>query len=265
MRTRKYGMVMVDLEAGGKEVVRFLGHGATVTKITMGVGLEQGQGGHVFCTGCTDGMARIYDVRQRLPVLTVEGDSGEGACTAILAYPDGIPVLFTGAMSTTQCIRTWDVRAKATVYELSTGNNDTKDLAWDGVRNTLYASTICRGMNRMGDTYGYRRARIPKVQLGRFGFPSRDAGCWDRDEVNDDPEDENEDERMDDDGKSWVQEEDDCDAQYCWPKNAYSSENYFGYTFDAGAHTLFRYKFCQNANVDVTPPYGQATIERDNW
>ncbi|THU82419.1 hypothetical protein K435DRAFT_691509 [Dendrothele bispora CBS 962.96] len=132
MRTRKYGMVMVDLEAGGKEVVRVLGHGATVTKITTGVSLEQGQGGHVFCTGCTDGMARIYDVRQRLPVLTVEGDSGEGACTAILAYPDGIPVIFTGAMSTTQCIRTWDVRAKATVYELSTGNNDTKDLAWDG-------------------------------------------------------------------------------------------------------------------------------------
>jgi hypothetical protein len=54
MSTRKYGMVMVDLEAGGKEVGRFLGHGASVIKITTGVALQDGQGGHVFCTGCSD-------------------------------------------------------------------------------------------------------------------------------------------------------------------------------------------------------------------
>ncbi|KAK7471959.1 hypothetical protein VKT23_000066 [Stygiomarasmius scandens] len=248
MTTRKYGMVMVDLEAGGTEVGRFLGHGATVSKITT-----QGPGGHVFCTGCSDGLARLYDVRQSLPVLTVEGDCNEGACTAVLAYPDGIPVIFTGATANTQCIRTWDVRAKAAVYELATGNNGVEDLAWDGTRNTLYAATSCPGRTRMGDTLDYRRAKIPKVQLGRFGFPGPDDGCWEEDDDDDD------------DGKSWVQEDDDAEAQYCWPEKAYNAENYFGYTFDAGMHSLFRYKFSQNANVDITPGYGQATIERNDY
>ncbi|KAF5350893.1 hypothetical protein D9758_010534 [Tetrapyrgos nigripes] len=186
-----------------KEVGRFLGHGATVTRITTGVGWDQGPGGHVFCTGCADGMARIYDVRQRLPVLTVEGDSREGACRAVLAYPDGIPVIFTGAMRRTQCIRVWDARAKAAVYELATGNNAVDDLAWDGLRNTLYAATSCPEMDRIGYTHDYRRARIPKAQLGKFRFPNLQDGCWvegdyDPDEMGEEgetPED-------DDDGKS---------------------------------------------------------------
>jgi hypothetical protein len=42
-------------------------------------------------------------VRQRLPVLTVEGDSGEGACTAVLAYPDGIPGTSTPAFHPSWC------------------------------------------------------------------------------------------------------------------------------------------------------------------
>ncbi|KAF5339697.1 hypothetical protein D9758_014900 [Tetrapyrgos nigripes] len=237
MKTRKYGMVMVDLEAGGKEVGRFIGHGAGVTKITTGGALQEGQGGHVFCTGCSEGMARIYDVRQRVPVLTVEGDIGEGSCSAVLAYPDGIPVIFTGAMATTQCIRTWDIRAKAVVYELSTGNNDVQDLAWDTTRNTLYAATSCKGLTRTGYYMDYRKAKIPQQQLGKFGFP---------DSLDEDEE----------------EDYDDGDDQYCWPEKAYNAENHFGYMFDAGMHSLFRYKFSPDADVDFTPGYGQVRIER---
>jgi hypothetical protein len=61
----------------------------------------------------------------------------------------------------------------------------------------------------MGYYMDYRRAKIPKEQLGRFGFPDCAEDC----------------------------------QEYCWPKKAYNGENYFGYTFDSGMHSLCEYSF----------------------
>ena len=120
-------------------------------------------------------------------------------------------------------MKMWDIRAEECVYELSTGNNAVTGLAWDGTRSALYVATECRYLNRMGLRTGYRRARIPKwARLDLAGADTGDDGEEDRDDEEYDSDD------YDDDGENW-------------PKNAYHSEDSFGYAFDAGEHTLREY------------------------
>jgi hypothetical protein len=69
-------------------------------------------------------------------------------------------VVFTGGESSEQ-IKMWDIRARAAVYELSTGNNAVAGLAWDLKHSSLYAATECRCMDRMGNWRDYRRAIVP--------------------------------------------------------------------------------------------------------
>ena len=129
-------------------------------------------------------------------------------------------VVFTGG-DRSQSIKTWDVRARAMVYELATGNNAVRALSWDEKRNALYAATECDYMDRLGYYHGYRRARIPKwARLDPAG--TDDDGEEDMDDEEYDSDD------YDDDGENW-------------PKNAYHSEDSFGYAFDAGEHTLCEY------------------------
>lgn len=90
-------------------------------------------------------------------------------------------------------------------------------MAWDSSRSTLYAATECNYIDRMGNNFDYRRAKIPK--------PPHSAE--EKIEGNDD----------DDDSENEIDEEDDDDDR-AWPKNAFHSESYWGYTFDAGRHQL---------------------------
>lgn len=142
--------------------------------------------------------------------------------------------MFTGA-SRHEEIRLWDLRARSVVYELSTGNTAVVSLSWDAGRNVLYAATESRYMDRRGNNYGYRRARLPADYVPEVG---------DDDEIK------------------------------CWPKNAYHGEDYFGYLFDAGEHKicrhwftltrlyanghLVRYAFRESPDTSILPPFGQA-------
>jgi hypothetical protein len=108
--------------------------------------------------------------------------------------------VFTGTGKAEQ-IKMWDVRARAPVYELATGNNRVESLLWDSERSCLYAATECLWMDRMGYRHDYRTAKIPK-------------SGYDKSQVNSDEE------------------------ERCWPENAWHKEDYFGHTFDAGEHRI---------------------------
>ena len=144
--------------------------------------------------------------------------------------------IFTGSESRQQ-IKLWDVRARAVKYELSTGNNSVFRLAWDPIRNSLYAATGCEYMDRMGNHHGYRKAKVPKVPKAKSEGEEADevvveegeddGGEW----VDEDEDSEEEDEDDDDD------DDDDYDPKN-WPERAHHGEDYFGYMFDAGDHRI---------------------------
>jgi WD40 repeat protein len=133
-----------------------------------------------------------------------------------------ILVVFTGAAHD-QVIRLWDVRAQKMVYELSTGNNAVIGMTWDAPRSALYVATSCDYMDRNGETFDYRRAKVPRT-------PSRFEAMLGVEVDEDAPgsEDEDDYDDYDDDGP-------------CWPKNAAYAEDYFGHLFDAGEHRICGY------------------------
>ncbi|OBZ65326.1 hypothetical protein A0H81_14795 [Grifola frondosa] len=164
------------------------------------------------------------------------GDHGAAAYArkdVIFIHPDGIPTLFTAGQETQQ-IKMWDIRARAAVYELATGNNAVNTMAWDSRRSTLYAATECLNMDRLGRTFDYRKARIPKWAQMREDEDMEDEDDW---------------------------------AEHCWPKQAYHCENFFGYAFDAGEHRpLYGYTFKEDADMTKVPVYGHAYLdEEDMW
>ncbi|KAG8756521.1 hypothetical protein FRC11_005256, partial [Ceratobasidium sp. 423] len=151
-KPRHYSCVTIDLETGQTRA-RYLGHGAHVTSVSTSAGDPQ-----VFLTACNDGYARLYDTRQSLPVLTLDacGAAASAGCeAALLVHPDGIPAVFTGSTQQEQ-VRLFDVRARCCVYELATGNNAVRSLAWDSTRNALYAATECSHRDWMGYRHNYR-------------------------------------------------------------------------------------------------------------
>ncbi|KAI9061144.1 hypothetical protein FKP32DRAFT_1605097 [Trametes sanguinea] len=250
----RYGCFAIDLEQGGKKVARFLGHGGGVNCFSTSDG-----DAHTFATASSDGYARLFDVRRLLPVMTLDAGHSSEFCMAVqLIHPDGIPKLriavFTGGQHT-ESIKMWDIRARAIVYELATGNNQVEALAWDGVRNTLYAATECSGMDRLGYTHDYRPARIPRwADLRPNAFRDRFGMAVDGEE---------EDEEDADDEEYDSMEEDD-DGRY-WPKDAYHSEKHFGYAYDAGEHVLLRYQFKDDPDPTVLPEYGQGCPRGNDW
>jgi hypothetical protein len=85
-----YRCVAIDLERGGTVAARYLGHGGTVNRIRTSPGDP-----NCFTTSCSDGFARLYDVRRPLPVLTVDVGQRASFCgDAIMAHPNGIPSEF---------------------------------------------------------------------------------------------------------------------------------------------------------------------------
>jgi hypothetical protein len=84
--------VVVDLEHGGKTASRYIGHGGWICDFsTAGPGDGEGDR-NVFVTACTDGYARLYDIRHPLPALTLDVGNLSDACSAVaLAYPNGVP------------------------------------------------------------------------------------------------------------------------------------------------------------------------------
>lgn len=85
----QYGsrVASLDLEHGGAVLSRYLGHGGAVRKFSTSPG-----DAHLFATACSDGFARLYDIRTPLPITTicVEGhDSLTGDVE--FTHIDGLP------------------------------------------------------------------------------------------------------------------------------------------------------------------------------
>ncbi|KAG8724864.1 hypothetical protein FRC09_013032 [Ceratobasidium sp. 395] len=222
---------MLCHSAGSECFTIDLEHGGTVNAHYLGHGGTitdfslSGGDPQIFLTACTDGFVRMFDRRTPLPVLTIEACSGEPCYAVALAHPDGIPTVFTGSRLAEQ-IKMWDVRARTPVYELATGNNRVNSLAWDPNRDCLYAATECFYKDRLGYHHEYQRSRKWKD--------------LDLDEAS-----------MKDD--------------VAWPKNAWHDEYYYGYTFDAGEHRIYRYAFKENPDELIMPEYGYASINESYW
>lgn len=81
-----------DLEHGGRTQARNLGHGGTIESFSTSAADPS-----LFVTGCSDGIARFYDVRHPLPVMTFDNGGGQqNHCpSAVVAHPNGIPCKLT--------------------------------------------------------------------------------------------------------------------------------------------------------------------------
>ncbi|KAG8678274.1 hypothetical protein FRC08_017924, partial [Ceratobasidium sp. 394] len=138
---------MDSLETHGKDGKRIIGEeDRDILEDTM---RDDSEGDpQMFLTACDDGYARMFDLRTPLPIVTFDACQLNETCdAAVLAHPDGIPTVFTGTGKAEQ-VKMWDVRARTPVYELATGNNQVKSLAWDSDHNCLYAATECSYQER---------------------------------------------------------------------------------------------------------------------
>ncbi|PIL35408.1 hypothetical protein GSI_02134 [Ganoderma sinense ZZ0214-1] len=291
--TDGFACVALDLEHGGRRAARFLGHGHDAEKFATSAGEPS-----VFWTAGGDGFARMFDVRRPLPVLTFDtGGQSEGCADVVFVHPDGIPTLFTGGERTQQ-IKMWDIRARACVYELSTGNNGVTSMLWDDKHTTLLAASE-RGYPK------YRKARIPRwatwwaieksmkeyeklsQEPGVSTDEERTAGeaasatnvpadedvkMEDSETIEDnesDWEDEESEDEDSEDGTEDSKEDDyenpkDIDEEYSsdkrWPQQAYHDERFFGYAFDADGSALLRYQFTDEPDWDMP-----ASASRSGW
>ncbi|KAI0649478.1 hypothetical protein C8Q79DRAFT_999240 [Trametes meyenii] len=230
-RSGRYGCSLVDLEARGRKVVRFLGMGGAARSFST-----TDADANVFAVAGGDGYARLYDVRHPLPVLTINTGKGLEHCPdALYVHPDGIPTLFTAGFRS-HSVKLWDLRAGACVYELSTGNNVVVRMVWDAPRNILYAATKNEYLDAQGRHVDYRRADIPR-------WAAREG------QVNDESR-----------STRWCDRDDEWDAnQLSWPNRAFHEEDFFGYAYDAGGHALMSYNFKDNADPTVLPRFGGAS------
>ena len=77
----------LDLDDGARKAKTFLGHGGLIGAFSVSSGDAS-----MFATGCSDGHARLYDVRHPLPVATYSHNRPVDAYYAVeLAHPDGVP------------------------------------------------------------------------------------------------------------------------------------------------------------------------------
>ncbi|CUA78533.1 hypothetical protein RSOLAG22IIIB_13211 [Rhizoctonia solani] len=236
-KTGVFDCIGIDLETG-KTISHYLGHGDEISAFSVSPSDPQ-----LFLTACGDGFVRLFDLRRPLPAVTLDACGlKEGCEAAALVMPDGIPTVFTGTGKSEQ-IKLWDVRARACVYELSTGNNAVESLAWDAHNNCLYAATQCSYIDRLGNHHDYRYAKIPKSQRSDTDVDYDEEGEGDDDDDEEGP----------------------IDGERCWPKEAWHTEDYFGYLFDAGDHSIIRYTFKEDPNYSVVPLYGNATIGGSHW
>ncbi|KAJ6537232.1 hypothetical protein DFH09DRAFT_1249770 [Mycena vulgaris] len=239
-KSSDYSAVSVDLEHGGKTVARYLGHGGETRAFSTSAADP-----NFFMTAASDGHARLHDHRVPLPALSLRtGLRGDDCAGVVLVHPDGVPSVFTGVAGH-QGIHLWDVRARKMVYELSTGNNAVTGMTWDAPRSALFVSTRCDYLDRNGEVFDYRRAKLPRIlwRLESVGSGEDDSMTGGSDS-----------------------DEDYNDDASCWPKNAAYAEDYFGHLFDAGNNRLFRYAFKEQADPSILPEYGDASLDTEpSW
>jgi hypothetical protein len=112
-----------------------------------------------------------------------------------------------------EAIRLWDIRAKAPIYDLATGNNAVVSMVWNNDRNELFAATEWEHTD-------YARARIP---IDEHGDPEEGE------EFEEDPDEVS---YLHKDGVRYK------NTDQAWPRRARHSETYFGHVFDSGEHRI---------------------------
>ncbi|KAI0784256.1 hypothetical protein C8Q75DRAFT_810319 [Abortiporus biennis] len=250
----KYSCVSMDIEHGAKMVTRYLGHGGGVYEFST----DEAGDPKTFITACSDGYVRMFDIRRPCPVLTFDSEKNSAFCySALYMHPDGIPTVITGG-NKTECLQVWDVRAKQLVYDLSTGNNIVQGMAWDTEHTTLYAVTECSYVDWMGGSHGYRDARIPKYMRtptqGEEGKKEEDT------KKKESKRHENE-----DDDESSEEDDSDIEPGVYWPEGAWHQENYYGKLYDAGSHTLLKYVFKEDPDIEIVPKSGWIVFPDDDF
>lgn len=78
-----FSCLALDLQAGGKVTTRYLGHGGQPTGFSTSPVAEPTQ----FLTSAMDGVARLYDVREPLPGLSIQDEIR----TALFVHIQGVP------------------------------------------------------------------------------------------------------------------------------------------------------------------------------
>ncbi|KAI0040948.1 hypothetical protein FA95DRAFT_792933 [Auriscalpium vulgare] len=259
-----------------QQIVRhYVGHGGEVSGI-----ITSPDDPHSFLTTSYDGCVKFYDSRAPAPSLAILHNE-ESVKSALYELFDGQPYVIIGGTGSQQ-VKVWDVRARAPLYELSTGNNVVNALAWDRKRQTLYAATDCPWMDRIGYHHGYRPARFRTEEQEN---QARDAKRKKREEARKKRREERlkepvkEPDDSDDEG-NWEDEQDSDDDSYsdsyseseseesegdpedrrCWPEDAWHFETSFGHPLDCGYPRMFRYKFRPDPDVTKLPEYGDGRI-----
>ena len=112
----------IDLERSAEISSVFLGHGGYLNKMSVSAGDL-----NTFATACSDGLARLFDIRQALPVLTFNGIRQAHSCQAcVFIHPDGIP---------SKSIPQYCARATLIFFSCYNG--------WRGIHQSLGCSKSC--------------------------------------------------------------------------------------------------------------------------
>ena len=134
----------VDLQ-GQRVVAHFVGHGGDISFINP-IGTRE----DAFMTSSRDGIVRLYDSRSPFANMSLVGmrdsavgwhvDAGGQQCAFSGTEPAEMSVVFVGGWDSAG-IHCFDLRAKAVLYELSTGNGSVSRLRYDNASSTLVAAT----------------------------------------------------------------------------------------------------------------------------
>ncbi|KAJ7927652.1 hypothetical protein B0H13DRAFT_2312280 [Mycena leptocephala] len=210
--------ISLDLE-GGKTGARYLGVGGEITGFSTSAA-----GPNAFLCSANDGYARLYDVRVRLPVLSLAAGYGATSCSAALfVHPDSVPMVLPARKKRRLYVSGTCAPAPQSSCTSFDREQPGDGMEWDGER-----SWIGWGIGRVS--------------------PGEDTSCR-TPKRGEEAKDEQEDEE---DG-------DDDDYARCWPRKAAHAEEYFGHLFDAGEHRILRYAFKEQPDLIVLPVYGDAT------
>lgn len=218
-----YGCISLDIEHGGTTAARYLGHGGAICDFSTSEGDP-----NTILTAAADGYARLFDVRQPLPVLTFDVEKHEApVVTVVLTHLDGLPGEFR-VLSTRSSYLQVNVIDRSDVLRWSghggyqvLGHPQQKDrvrvVHWQHTRDgtrlhnaTLYAATECEYKDWLGGYHGYREFNHEIIE----GFDIKPPILRRETEV-------------------------------FWPDRAIHIENAFGYAYDAGDQVLRKYSYGQ--------------------
>ncbi len=106
-----------------RELRWYVGHSSSITAFASCEESPQ-----VLATGSRDTSTKIWDVRVRAPVFSLEGHKRAVTALCLANMRSGAQFCFSGGAD--EVVKVWDLRKNKALYELSTGNNCPNHLFW---------------------------------------------------------------------------------------------------------------------------------------